>query len=333
MCNIASAISLGIGLLTSDDGGGGGQASGNSDAAGQAALRGVALQEQQYAEEGPLRTATREATIRELGRSEGQRLKDIPVLDASREEILNAGSVEQQNAKAARATADVKAATEAVNADRTRLQTSLGQDPTSAAAQVGRGAGDIANVATLAKAGTDAREQELQRGQTMRASFSGKGFNPNPQTVQAGTITSNASELAKSQAGIANQQAKLQADQQASIGNMVSNALNKVTPDYTSTGYSTGYSPGYDTSGTGTGWRDGGPVAGPGGPTEDAVPAVVDGTQPAALSSGEFVVKAESVAKYGPRLLSEVNEGTAIIVPTRRPRMLSLAGGSNAKAA
>ena len=40
-------------------------------------------------------------------------------------------------------------------------------------------------------------------------------------------------------------------------------------------------------------------VKGPGGPTDDAVPAVIDGRQPAALSSGEFVMSADAVAGAG----------------------------------
>lgn len=40
-------------------------------------------------------------------------------------------------------------------------------------------------------------------------------------------------------------------------------------------------------------------VVGPGGPTDDAIPAVIDDTQPAKLSSGEFVVPAGAVAGAG----------------------------------
>jgi len=40
-------------------------------------------------------------------------------------------------------------------------------------------------------------------------------------------------------------------------------------------------------------------VVGPGGPTDDAIPAVIDGTMPAALSSGEFVMPVAAVAGAG----------------------------------
>lgn len=40
-------------------------------------------------------------------------------------------------------------------------------------------------------------------------------------------------------------------------------------------------------------------VLGPGGPKTDSIPAVIDGSQPAALSTGEFVIPAEVVKYYG----------------------------------
>lgn len=44
---------------------------------------------------------------------------------------------------------------------------------------------------------------------------------------------------------------------------------------------------------------DGGLISGPGGGLEDAIPASIDGEQPAALSDGEFVVPADVVAMIG----------------------------------
>lgn len=43
----------------------------------------------------------------------------------------------------------------------------------------------------------------------------------------------------------------------------------------------------------------GGEVAGPGGPVDDAVPAVIDGQHPARLSSGEFILPVSVVAAFG----------------------------------
>lgn len=47
------------------------------------------------------------------------------------------------------------------------------------------------------------------------------------------------------------------------------------------------------------GQKQGRTVVGPGGPTDDAVPAVIDGQHPAALSSGEFVMSNAAVAGAG----------------------------------
>ena len=48
----------------------------------------------------------------------------------------------------------------------------------------------------------------------------------------------------------------------------------------------------------------GGPVVGPGGPTDDAVPAM--------LSNGEYVIRAASVKRYGLAFLDAVNSGRAV---------------------
>lgn len=48
----------------------------------------------------------------------------------------------------------------------------------------------------------------------------------------------------------------------------------------------------------------GGPVVGPGGPTDDAVPAM--------LSNGEYVIRASSVKRYGLAFLDAVNSGRAV---------------------
>jgi hypothetical protein len=49
-------------------------------------------------------------------------------------------------------------------------------------------------------------------------------------------------------------------------------------------------------------------IQGPGGPTDDAIPAEIDGQQPAALSSGEFVVNADAVELTGEEILAAINE-------------------------
>lgn len=49
-------------------------------------------------------------------------------------------------------------------------------------------------------------------------------------------------------------------------------------------------------------------IEGPGGPTDDAIPAVIDGEQPAALSDGEFVINAAAVRGAGD---GDKNKGAA----------------------
>ncbi len=52
----------------------------------------------------------------------------------------------------------------------------------------------------------------------------------------------------------------------------------------------------------------GGPIYGPGGPTADQIPAM--------LSNGEWVIRANSAAQYGPKAMAAINDGRArIIVP------------------
>jgi len=46
-------------------------------------------------------------------------------------------------------------------------------------------------------------------------------------------------------------------------------------------------------------YATGGPIVGPGTGTSDSIPATINGTEPAALSDGEYVIKADVVAKAG----------------------------------
>jgi hypothetical protein len=47
-------------------------------------------------------------------------------------------------------------------------------------------------------------------------------------------------------------------------------------------------------------------VLGPGGPRDDAIPAVIDGTQPAALSNGEFVMPTDVTQYWGTAKLQQM---------------------------
>lgn len=79
-------------------------------------------------------------------------------------------------------------------------------------------------------------------------------------------------------------------------------ALDSITGKSVTVKAELAYSAGYNSKfGRAPGQAAGGPVRGPGGPTEDLVPRW--------LSNGEFVVKAASVRKYGPKFFQELNAG------------------------
>jgi hypothetical protein len=57
-----------------------------------------------------------------------------------------------------------------------------------------------------------------------------------------------------------------------------------------------------------------GKVRGPGGPTDDKVPAIGPGGARYALSATEWIIKAISAGRYGDRRMAAVNDGTATIL-------------------
>lgn len=349
MCDINAAISAGVQLFMSAVGDEEPQPIRSTeayDAGIQAAIRAAELEERKYADQkaeydlqAGYRAKTLGAAERKLDRGEAEDVRYDSLGQRVVSDAIAAGSPEEQEAAAARATADVNAAAEATNAARARTMASLGVKPGDAAYSAGSRAGDIQKAALLSAAGTNAREGEKRRGEDLRrTTLSGRpGFSPNVPLVNAPggtTIASTANTLGTLANAAANQENVLynrSATNQSQIGQMIGNVLEKAgKPSPTSWPTGAFDSELFDTQG----FRDGGPVAGPGGPTDDAVPAVIDGKQPAALSSGEFVVKADAVQKYGPRLMEEVNDGTAIIIPTRSPRRLSVVkGGSHGKQA
>lgn len=354
MCDIGTAISAGLQILTSDSGGGSGgssQAYANSDAASQAALRGIQLQEQQYADEMPYRKANIAAGVEALGRSEKLAAKQLPLQLTVIDEAVAAGSAWEQEQAAGRAAADTHAAIDATGGSRARTLASLGIKPGDAAYTAGAREGDASNAATLAKAATDARDAERVRGIATRQKVAGAAmpvYNPNVPMSNASSITSAASGLASSQGTLGTTLYNQEQEQLGSLGKAAGTIMDRVFKPSAPTlpAFDSGeYASRVGQLGGGDAWfADGGPVRslkfaagdivdaeivdghvrGPGGPTDDAVPALVDGQEPAALSSGEFVIKAAAVEKYGPRLLREVNEGTAIVIPTKSPRRLKM---------
>lgn len=63
----------------------------------------------------------------------------------------------------------------------------------------------------------------------------------------------------------------------------------------------------------------GGPISGPGGPTDDKVPAFSEGGQPYLLSPREWIINAAVSNKQGDRKMTALNEGKASIVPDANP--------------
>lgn len=56
------------------------------------------------------------------------------------------------------------------------------------------------------------------------------------------------------------------------------------------------------------GYADGGLIRGPGTTTSDSIPAVIDGQEPTALSTGEAVLNAEAVQIVGPEFVERINQ-------------------------
>ena len=57
-----------------------------------------------------------------------------------------------------------------------------------------------------------------------------------------------------------------------------------------------------------SGYAEGGLVRGPGTSTSDSIPAVIDGEEPTALSTGEAVLNAEAVNLVGPEFVERINQ-------------------------
>src|SRR3972149_11484142 len=154
MCDMSTAISAGLQLIMSD--GDGESAQGYSDAAGQAALKSAALEEQKfellkadYLYARPYQREVIGAARRQLPRAEDQYLKDLSVRDRTRQEVLAAGGEDEQEAAGSRAVASTAEGWGAPGASPGRTMRSLGLakpgDQSYAAgargARVGRGPG------------------------------------------------------------------------------------------------------------------------------------------------------------------------------------------------
>jgi len=62
---------------------------------------------------------------------------------------------------------------------------------------------------------------------------------------------------------------------------------------------------------------NGGEAVGPGSGESDSIPVLIDGQEPAAISDGEYVIKADTTQNvYGPQVLDDVNQGKAEVIPS-----------------
>lgn len=309
MCNWPAAIAAGVSLLGSSMSN---KSSSAEKASANATSRGIAMQEQQFAEETPYRQ-------NKIAQSLAISKAELPLQLRVIEEAGTAGTIEEQDAVAARATADTHAAIDATGASRARTLSSLGIAPGSPAYTAGARSADAANAATLAKASTDAREGERVRGMEQRIRVAGqaRGFNPNVSTIaNSGASMVNAG-LALS--NVAGQQYDREQGQRRELGQAAGTIAERFfSSPSTNVPPQTATSNSYDSTNVDPNsqypdFEKGGAVRGP---------SHTDGGVPIEAEGGEFVIKADTVRKYGPRLLAEVNEGTAIIIPTGSPRRL-----------
>jgi len=315
MCD-PTAFAVVAGAIISSSGSSGSGVNPAGTASEAAALRSIELTERQAAMEEPYRKRGLEAGIASIGRGEELAQKELPLQLTVIDEAAVAGSLGEQEAAAARAAADTHAAIDATAGTRARTLASLGIKPGDPAYTAGSRSADAANAATLASAATQAREGERVRGQEQRIRVAGqaRGFNPNVSTTDPSRNLLSASGALNT---IAGQQYQQDQNARSAIGSAIGTIGERfftpasAVPPQTTLSNSYNSTPYVD-----SGYADfekGGEVRGPAHP---------DGGVPIEAEGGEFVIKADTVRKYGPRLLAEVNEGTAIIIPTGSPRRL-----------
>lgn len=313
----------------------------NDEAPLREAQRRAATKEiEEWEGQGTLRQARTAASERQLGRDEAEDVRAGEFAGELMDEARKAGGAEEQEGAAGRAMASTAEALDAGEQARQRSLRSLGvAQPGDPAATLGDRAASIARATSLAKAGTDAREMERAQGFSKRMSVAGqrRGFNPNPVMGSAPTGTRERAPVVNQAGAPGGGGVIAGASGILGAGNLFHGLANSENAlDMYQRG-ATGRT--LDDIGEaggsffGGGFRKGGPVRrlryagggevkGPGTPKSDSIPATIDGQPGAALSTDEWVIKAESAKKYGPRLMREVNEGTAIIVPTVSPRRL-----------
>lgn len=279
----------------------------------------------------------------------------IPAADEYLQAAREVGSEADQKRAAGRAVADVDAQFDVSDATFNREMAASGVSPSDGAATVGRRLALLGRAGARAGAATRATEGQRLLGLAAKegaakftAGLPSQGIAADSASIAAGNAASGG---LTTQANIHNAGVGVQSNLMAggvnagnAAGNLMLGQLNAQQQGYQSALQLEGAKWGAlgDMAGAATGFYmagrkaakggrivdghvvrkprllryvSGGPVDGPGGPTDDAVPAVIDGKHPAALSNGEFVVKADSTAKYGEDTMNDVNAGEAEIIP------------------
>lgn len=282
-----------------------------------------------------------------------QRYKDtgIPVENSYLKSVADIGTEADQNAAAGRAVQDVNTQYDSADAQAQRDAARAGVAPSSSASLVGRRLSLLSRAGAAAGAATRARENQRLLGlsaQQGAANFvrglPSQGLAADAAALNAGNSATNAlnAQEAGHNAGVSTAGSLYggSADVGQSGANILLNQFRSQTDAYNAEQQREGAAWGGLGSLVGSGigayaalggfkkggrvraprmigYVSGGRVVGPGGPTEDAVPAMVDGQHPAALSSGEFVVKADSADAYGDEAMHDVNDGKALVIPSR----------------
>lgn len=258
-----------------------------------------------------------------------------PLEQAAIQQAQEAGTPEKQEQMAAEAGATVdKSFTNARDA-RLRAQANLGSKPDSLAAQEQDRQDAIAKAGSVAGAENLARQNERSYGLSAKTAVADVGRNITSNAIGAENAAANAgaaaSRGAATSADLNNQMFSNIGAAAGAVGNMVNRPAKPAANPY---GF--GSTPGDDVSSTEYGDPNagdtttdayygsdaafrkgglakpprhphGGRVTGPGTGTSDSVPVMIDGKEPGALSSGEYVINAKAAKKHGIKKLDEIN--------------------------
>lgn len=291
-----------------------------------------------------LNNATADASIYALDRYKS---KFVPVEDQFLTDVSAAGSPAMIESKMGAAHGDAAQATAAASRSVAEIARRRGISPNSPAALALAQDAITAGAALDATAQTSARDAEINRGLNLKQAAIGIGRGLDSTAATLGSAASSGFNAASNAANIAYRngltERTLQQQAIAPIAKAVGAGVTKWANnggfsfggtsgggggwgDYTDaapTQYETFNPGGYGGAGGGLKdggiigaarmgipkYGDGGVIAGPGGPRDDAVPAVVDGQQPIAVSNGEAVLNEGATSKVlGHHLVNLINK-------------------------